>query len=162
MIPRFARLFWRQVVRQAWRHPLLTGLNVLGIALGITVFLAVQIANRGAIASFRAAAELTTGRAHLEIRGNLDDSLLPAVASFPGVKSATPIVEGIVTLPGAPGDYLRVLGVDPFTGREIFPFKLETAGGDATLDLEKWLSDPEAIDVPAGFTKKEPFQVLAG
>ena len=54
MIFRFARLFWRQVVRQAWRHPFLTGLNVLGIALGITVFLAVQIANRGAIASFEA------------------------------------------------------------------------------------------------------------
>ena len=59
---RFARLFWRQVVRQAWRHPFLTGLNVFGIALGITVFLAVQIANRGAIASFEAAAELTTGQ----------------------------------------------------------------------------------------------------
>ena len=53
MVLRFARLFWRQVVRQAWRHPLLTGLNILGIALGITVFLAIQIANRGAIASFR-------------------------------------------------------------------------------------------------------------
>ena len=84
MTLRFARLFWRQVVRQAWRHPLLTGLNVLGVALGITVFLAVQIANRGAVASFQAAAQLTTGRAHLEIRGQLDDNLLPTVAAFPG------------------------------------------------------------------------------
>src|ERR1700704_3815211 len=119
MILRFARLFWRQVVRQAWRNPLLTSLNVLGIALGITVFLAVQIANRGAIASFRAAAELTTGRSHLEIRGNLDDGLLPVVAEFPGVKAATPLVEGVVTFPDRPGEYLRILGVDPFTGREI-------------------------------------------
>jgi len=161
MTLRFARLFWRQVVRQAWRHPLLTGLNILGIALGITVFLAIQIANRGAIASFRTAAELTTGRAHLEIRGNLDDALLPAVAAFPGIKAATPIVEGVVTLPDAPGEYLRILGVDPFTGREIFPFELQTAD-NRSLDLEKWLGDPEAIAVQPGFAKTAPFQVLAG
>ena len=161
MVLRFARLFWRQVVRQAWRHPLLTGLNILGIALGITVFLAIQIANRGAIASFRSAAELTTGRAHLEIRGNLDDSLLPAAAAVPGVKAATPIVEGVVTFPDAPGEYLRILGVDPFTGGEIFPFQLR-AGDDRSLDLEKWLGDPEAIAVQTGFTKTGPFQVLAG
>jgi putative ABC transport system permease protein len=161
MTLRFARLFWRQVVRQAWRHPLLTGLNVLGIALGITVFLAVQIANRGAIASFQAAAELTTGRAHLEIRGNLDEGLLPRVASFPGVKSATPIVEGVVTFPDAPSEYLRILGVDLFTGREIFPFRLESAGS-ATLDLEKWLGNPESIAVQAGFAKTGRFHVLAG
>ena len=159
---RFARLFWRQVVRQAWRHPFLTGLNVLGIALGTTVFLAVQIANRGAIASFEAAAELTTGRAHLEIRGDLEDSLLPTVAAFPGVKFATPILEGVVTFPDAPGEYLRILGVDPFTGSEIFPFQLDTAGGSATLDFEKWLSDPEAIAVQTGFPRSERFEVLAG
>ncbi len=161
MTLRFARLFWRQVVRQAWRHPFLTGLNVLGIALGITVFLAVQIANRGAIASFEAAAELTTGRAHLEIRGHLDDSLLPTVASVAGIKSATPILEGIVTFPDTPGEYLRILGVDPFTGREIFPFQLDTAGSP-TLDFEKWLGDPEAIAVQTGFPKTGRFEVLAG
>jgi putative ABC transport system permease protein len=161
MILRFARLFWRQVVRQAWRHPLLTGLNILGIALGITVFLAIQIANRGAVASFRSAAELTTGRAHLEIRGNLDDSLLPAVTAIPEVKAATPIVEGVVTFPDAPGEYLRILGVDPFTGGEIFPFQLRTAE-NRSLDLEKWLSDPEALAVQAGFAKTGPVQVLAG
>jgi putative ABC transport system permease protein len=161
MILRFARLFWRQVVRQAWHHPLLTALNILGIALGITVFLAIQIANREAIASFRSAAELTTGRAHLEIRGDLDDALLPAVSAIPGVKAATPIVEGVVTFPDMPGEYLRVLGVDPFTGREIFPFRLQTAD-DRSLDLEQWLGDPEAIAVPSGFAKTGAFEVLAG
>ena len=161
MIMRFARLFWRQVVRQAWRHPILTALNILGIALGITVFLAIQIANREAIASFRSAAELTTGRAHLEIRGDLDDALLPAVAAIPGVKAATPIVEGVVTFPGVPGEYLRILGVDPFTGREIFPFRLRDAG-DHSLDLDDWLGDPEAIAVQPGFAKTAAFEVLAG
>jgi putative ABC transport system permease protein len=161
MILRFARLFWRQVVRQAWQHPLLTSLNVLGVALGITVFLAVQIANRGAIASFRSAAELTTGRAHLEIRGNLDEALLPGVTAVAGVKAATPIIEGIVTLPDVPGEYIRILGIDPFTGREIFPFRLRSAD-DRSLDLERWLSDPEAIAVQAGLAQTGALKVLAG
>jgi putative ABC transport system permease protein len=158
---RFARLFWRQVVRQAWQRPLLTALNILGIALGITVFLAVQIANREAIASFRSAAELTTGRAHLEIRGDLDEALLPAISSVAGIKAVTPVVEGVVTLPDSPGEYIRILGIDPFTGREIFPFRLRTED-DRSLNLERWLSDPEAIAVQSGFKTSGPLKVLAG
>ena len=116
-----------------------------GIALGITVFLAVQIANRGAIASFEAAAELATGRANLEVRGDLDDGLLPAVAAFPGVQSATPIVRGIVTFPDVPGEYLRILGCRSLhRSVRLFPFQLGRRWRP-TLDLEKWLSDPEAI-----------------
>ena len=164
MTPRFLTLFWRQVVRQAWRHPLLTGLNILSIALGITVFLAVQIANRGALSSFRSAAELTTGRAELEIRGRIDDTLLPAIAATPGVRVATPLVEGLVTLPDFPGEYLRILGVDPFSGSELFAFQLEDAAGQ-TLDLEKWLSDPEVIALqPSRATAlaQTPLRVMAG
>ncbi len=164
MTPRFLTLFWRQVLRQAWRHPFLTGLNILSIALGITVFLAVQIANRGALASFRSAAELTTGRAELELRGQIDDSLLPAIASTPGVRVATPLVEGIVTLPDFPGEYLRILGVDPFTGSELFAFQLQDAAG-SSLDLEKWLADPEAIALQpsrAAALAPTPLRVVAG
>jgi len=164
MTPRFPTLFWRQVVRPSWRHPLLTGLNILSIALGITVFLAVQIANRGALASFRSAAELTTGRAELEVRGPIDDTLLPAIAATPGVRVATPLIEGIVTLPDFPGEYLRILGVDPFTGAELFSFQLQDADGHS-LDLEKWLADPEAIALQRSSATSRfhwPLRVLAG
>lgn len=146
MTPRFLTLFWRQVVRQAWRHPLLTGLNILSIALGVAVFLAIQIANRGALDSFRSAASLTAGKAHLEIRGDMDDALFPAIVATEGVRTATPLVEGIVSIPGQPGEYLRILGVDPFSGAEIFGFALED-GKDGPLDFEKWLGDPAAIAI---------------
>jgi putative ABC transport system permease protein len=162
MTPRFLTLFWHQAVRQAWRHPLLAGLNVLSIALGITVFLAVQIANLGALTSFRSAADLTTGRAQLEVRGTIDDSLLPAVSAVPGILAATPLVEGVVTLPDHPGEYLRILGIDPFTGSEIFAFRLGRSG---SFDLEKWLADPEAVALQperSSSSFKIPLRVLAG
>ncbi len=161
MTRRFGTLFWRQILRQAWRHPLLTGLNVLSVALGITVFLAIQIANRGAIASFRSAAELTTGKSDLEIRGDFSDEMLPRVVKTMGVRAATPLVEGVVTLPDKPGDYLRILGVDPLSGAEFFSFALEEQGG-AAIDLEKWLSQGDAIAISSADGQGQPIRVLAG
>ncbi|CAN5316514.1 ABC transporter permease [soil metagenome] len=161
MTRRFGTLFWRQILRPSWRHPFLTGLNVLSIALGITVFLAIQIANRGAITSFRSAAELTTGKSDLEIRGDIPDDLFPLVAKTEGVRAATPLVEGVVTLPDKPGDYLRILGVDPFSGGEFFSFSLEEQSG-ASVDLEKWLSQPDAVAVSSSTGQGQAIRVLAG
>ena len=81
MTPRFGTLFWRQIIRQWAKHPLLPSLNILSIAIGIAVFLSIQIANRGALKSFRNAVGLVAGRAHLEIRGDLPETLFPLVAA---------------------------------------------------------------------------------
>ena len=159
MTPRFPRLLWRQILRPALARPLLPALNILGIAAGVTVFLAIQMANRGALASFQNAVGLVAGRAHLEIRGDLPEGIFPAVKTTEGVASATPLVEGIATLPDQPGEYLRILGIDPFTGTDMRVFEISDRGG-GELDLEEWLREPDALAV-AG-EKKEPFRVLAG
>lgn len=160
MTPRFGTLFFRQVLRPSLRHPLLPALNILSIGLGVAVFLAIQIANRGALASFQNAVGLVAGRAHLEIRGDISDSVYPAVAGFPGVRSATPLVEGILTLPDQPGEYLRLLGVDPFTGGRLRVFKLAAPDG-ASLDMEAWLREPTALAVPKTRLDPRPLRVLA-
>ncbi len=151
MTPRFAALFWRQVVRHSWRHPLLTSLNIASVALGVAVFLAIQLANDAALDSFRSSASLATGRADLEVRGRLEETLLPAVQAIPGVRLATPLVEGLALVPDMPGEYLRILGVDPLSGRDVFAFELDSVGGK-TLDIEAWLSDPDGVAVQTGDT----------
>ena len=160
MTPRFTALFWRQIVRPWAAHPLLPLLNILGIAIGVAVFLSIQMANRGALASFQNAVGLVAGRANLEIRGDLPEEIFPLVAKTPGVSSATPLVEGIATLPDAPGDYLRILGVDPFTGSNLRVFELIDPAG-APLDLEMWLREPDVIALPPGRELPEEFRVLA-
>ena len=97
------------------RHWLLAVLNILAVALGVAVFVAIQIANRGAARGFRAGIDIVAGKAQLEVRGPLDDALFPAIAHTPGVQAATPILEELATLPDYPGEYLRVLGIDVFT-----------------------------------------------
>jgi putative ABC transport system permease protein len=161
MTPRFPSLFWRQVVRPWTAHPLLPAINILSIAIGVTVFLAIQMANRGALSSFQNAVGLVAGRAHLEIRGDLPEDLFPAVQNTEGIVSATPLVEGIATRPDKPGDYFRILGIDPFTGADMRVFELSSLDG-ADLDLEKWLREPEALAVSPEREVPESLRVLAG
>lgn len=160
MTPRFAALFWRQIIRPWAAHPLLPLLNILGIAIGVAVFLSIQMANRGALASFQNAVGLVAGRANLEIRGDLPEGIFPRVAATPGIDSATPLVEGIATLPDKPGDYLRILGVDPFTGSSLRVFELLDPAGEP-LDLEMWLREPHVIALPVGRGLSGEFRVLA-
>ena len=160
MTPRFGTLFWRQIIRQWIRHPLLPSLNILSIAIGIAVFLSIQIANRGALKSFRNAVGLVAGRAHLEIRGDLPETIFPLVAATHGVTAATPLLEGVVTLPEFPGDYFRLLGVDPFTGGNLRAFELQSPSG-ASIDLEKWMREPNVIAVSSSRLASGPLRVLA-
>jgi putative ABC transport system permease protein len=143
----------RQVLRHARRHKLLAALNILSVALGVCVFLAIMIANHSANRSFRAGVELLAGKANLEVRGPLDDTLLPALAKIPGVSAATPVVQGILTLPDHPGEYVRLLGVDPFTNPPFETFRMVWPDG-SPVDVEAWLRENDAIALTRAFAQK--------
>ncbi|GAB4165440.1 MAG: ABC transporter permease [Terrimicrobiaceae bacterium] len=167
MSRRFFTLFWRQCLRPALRRPGLAILNTLSLALGVAVFLAIQLANRGALSSFQAAADLTTGRAHLEVRGDLDEMVFPRIRDTPGVLAASPVLEGLVTLEDYPGEYLRIVGIDPLMAAPFSTYRLENSeGGD--LDFERWLRQPGQVAVMAswlgelGIMEGRPLRVLAG
>ncbi len=153
MTPRFFTLFSLQVVRNVLQHRLLAALNVLGIALGIAVYLAIQIANGSANRSFAAGVDLAAGKAHLEVRGAVDETLWPLIARQPGVKAATALVEGVVTLPDFPGEYLRVLGVDLFTNAPFSTFELNADG--RKVDFQKWLATPGAVALSKEFAVRQ-------
>src|SRR5258707_13146039 len=123
MTPQFPRIFYWHVVRNVARHKLLPLLNVLSVALGIAVYLAIQIANHSANQSFAAGIDLVAGKSHLEVRGDVDETLWPRVAHVAGVRAVTGLVEGVVTLPDFPGEYLRVLGIDIFSSDPFRTFQ---------------------------------------
>ena len=58
------RLFLTHSLRYFARHPALTALNIVGIALGVTVFLSIQIVNHSALESFRASVDIVAVGAH--------------------------------------------------------------------------------------------------
>jgi putative ABC transport system permease protein len=164
MTSQFPRLFLWHVVRHVRRRPLLALLNVLSVALGIAVYLAIQIANHSANRSFAAGIDLVAGKSHLEVRGEVDDALWPVLARQPGVRAVTGLVEGVVTLPDFPQEYLRVLGIDLFSSEPFRTFQLSSGG--QRLDLEAWMGTGEGIAVTAEFARRtgvqpgDPLRVL--
>ena len=121
------------MLRYLRRHPLLGLLNILSVALGVSVYLATQIANQSANRAFAASVDLVAGKAELEIMSpsrQLPEMMFPQVAAAPGISGATPLVHGFVSLREFPGDYLEILGIDVFTNapfRTFDPANLDAA-----------------------------------
>jgi putative ABC transport system permease protein len=140
------RFVWQHVVRYALRHRMLALINILSVALGVAVYLAIQITNYSAEQSFAAGVDLVAGRAHLEARGEIDDALFPQLQTVEGVTAATPLIEGVIILPDFPGEYLHLLGIDPLTNTEFRTF----SGFDRAVQSQ-WFTDPHAITISQAF-----------
>ncbi|MBA2622276.1 MAG: ABC transporter permease, partial [Chthoniobacterales bacterium] len=162
MTSQYLRLFHRHVLRYLARHRLLALLNVLSVALGVAVYLAIQIANHSANRAFAATIDVVAGKAELQITGaitGLPDAIFPAVARHSGIAAATPLVRGVVSLPDLPGEYLQVLGVDIFTNTPFRTFELTNfQAGD--FDVQRWLGDGQGIAVAEEFARQH--QLKAG
>lgn len=153
MSAQFPRIFLWHVVRHLQRHRLLAVLNVLSVALGVAVYLAIQIANHSAHRSFAAGIDLVAGKAHLEVRGDVDETLWPVLARQPGVKAITGLVEGKITFPDWPGEYLQVLGVDLFSGQAFRTFDVNQPGGTSP-PLEHWMGESGQIALQPEFAAR--------
>jgi hypothetical protein len=108
----------------------------------------------------------SSGKAQLEVRGDVDEMLWPMLAKQPGIRAATGQVEGVVTLPDNPGEYLRILGVDIFTGDPLS--NLQSGSGPASAPhFETWIAQPGAVAVTPEFARHlhlkigDKFRVLA-
>ncbi len=110
-----ARVARGLVGRPLVREPLRTALTLAGIAVGVAVIVAIQLANSSALRSFGASVDAIAGRANYQIApdaGTLDERLLLRLAPLwqRGVRFAPVIdVEGVLQPSGAP---VRILGVD--------------------------------------------------
>jgi putative ABC transport system permease protein len=145
------------VLRYLRRHKLLAALNILSVALGVAVYLAIQIANQSANASFAASVDLVAGKSHIEVHGPLDETLWPKISADPGVSATTAVVEGIVTLPDLPGEYLRVVGVDIFTSAPFRVFEIGRAG--ERLDFDQWLGRHDSLAVTNTFARRHSLKI---
>ena len=156
MTSQYFRVLHWHVLRHLRRHPLLGLLNILSVALGVSVFLATQIANHSANRAFAATIDLVAGKAELQVTapgGHLPETSLPMESVSPGVAAATPIVRGLVVLPDFPGEYLQVLGIDVFTNAPFRTFD-PTNFASTDFDIQRWLGDPGSIAVSEEFVRR--------
>lgn len=149
-------LFRWHVLRHARRHWFLAALNILAVALGVAVYVAIQIANGSASRAFEAGVDVVAGKAQLEVRGDpgfLSDSIFPTIQHTQGVRAATPVIEELATLPRYPGQYLRLLGINLFTNQPFRTFEIGEGTDNRAFSLERWLSTPNGIALSDEFAK---------
>jgi putative ABC transport system permease protein len=109
-------MLWRASARHLLAHPWQLGLSILGIALGVAVVVAVDLANESARRAFTGFAESLAGRATHRIVGGpsgVPDELYVRLRRS-GVRAVAPVVERDVSVVAAPGRTMRLFGIDPF------------------------------------------------
>ena len=128
------------------RHPWQTGLAVIGVAVGVAVVVAVDLANGSALRAFDLASEAIIGRATHQVVGDstgLPEELYRRLRVEHGVRPSAPVIEGLVAVAERPQLRLRLLGLDPFAERE---FRGYVAGGPrGEFDLDLFLTRPGAV-----------------
>jgi putative ABC transport system permease protein len=141
-------LLFKTSLRYLLRRPWQVGLAILGVALGVAVVVAIDLANVSALRAFDLSAETVAGRATHQIVGGpsgLDEAVYRRLRVELGLREAAPVVEGYATAPDRPGLMLHIIGVDPLAEA---PFRSYTAlGGSATPGAR----NPQAIP-PTFFT----------
>ena len=104
---------WRYLLRHPWQ----TGLMILGIALGVAVMVAIDLANSSASRAFDLSTDAIAGRATHQIIGGpagLDEAVYARLRTEGHLAAAAPIVTDYVTSPQLGGRPIQLLGVDPF------------------------------------------------
>lgn len=143
MTPLLRRAIWRTLAHHPWQ----VALALLGIALGVAVVVAIDLANVSAHRAFTLATESVVGRATHWIVGGpngLPEKVYVRLRLAHGMRSSAPIVQGTVYLPGESGKPLRLLGVDPFAEQ---PFRgyLGEVGADTQVDITALLTQPRTV-----------------
>lgn len=158
-------LFGRANTRHLVRQPLQVALSILGIALGVAVVLAVDLANHSALRAFQLSQQALAGDATHAIVSSgpgIDEAFYRALRVEHGYRDSAPRVSGGVR--GPDGSTLRVLGVDPLAG-----VSSDSRGpGGTQVDAGTLLGTPNAVFLTRetarhlGVSEAGTFRVNAG
>ncbi|WP_426744746.1 FtsX-like permease family protein [Myxococcus faecalis] len=137
-------LLVRSSLRHLGRHPWLTALSLLGIALGVAVVVSIDLASGSALRAFERSTDAVAGRATHQLVGGtsgLSEDVYRNLRLRQDAPVAAPVVEGYVQAAVGDRRTLTVLGVDPFMES---PFRAY-AGGEAVGDVGALLTEPGAV-----------------
>lgn len=159
-------LAWSYAVRERGR----TLLTVLGLALGVAVLVAIDLANESSLRSFRQSLDDVAGRATLTIVGNgtgVDPRLVGRLAGMTGVVASSPLIQGRLALPpgddGGTTESLTLLGIDfLFAGESldnvVRDVDFRVGEGTGIGDL---VTDPSAVLLAEGFAASRGLEIGA-
>ena len=137
------RLVLLGFVRHLLRHPWQLGLTVLGIALGVAVVVAVDLANSSARESFSSAVAALQGDATHSITGpnGVPESVYVRLRRTLGERRSLPVVTAELTATAPAGQRITLVGTDALADADRSRAQIALTG---TEDLAALLTDPSA------------------
>ena len=133
-------------LRDLLRRPLHTALLVLGVALGVSVVVAIDLANESARRGFARSTQAVVGAATHQVLGGpsgVPGDVLRRLRIEGRHRASAPVVEGLATAVDLDRQPLRILGIDPLSEK---PFRPQLGGrtiGEAAF--ARFFTDPRAV-----------------
>ena len=158
----------RASLRFYLRHPWQLGLAIVGVSLGVAVYVGVSLANDSAGRAFDIAAARVRGDVThrlLPVDGMLDETLFRELVLRDGIASAAPIVAGEVRIAARVEQRVTLLGIDPIQQGAM---RLVRPDADVGTDFARLLTEPGTVLMPAslaaglGIERDELLTLLVG
>jgi len=155
------RLLWLISWPYLRRHAVRSLLTVVGIALGVAVFVAMHTANQAVFFGFERTVDRIAGAAQLQIsagEAGFPEEILERVQAVPEVQVAVPVIEA----PAATGlrdqGNILILGVDMTGDRSLRDYDLESGDQVIVDDPLVFLAQPDSIIVTKEFADRNHLQ----
>src|SRR5258706_5779570 len=140
---------WRVMFRSIRRRPFQSALFVAGVALGVAMMVAIDLANGSATRAFGLFTESLAGRTTHQITGGpsgLPDDLYVKLRNDLGLREAAPVVTAYVQVLEMNEQPLRIFGIDPFAEAPFRGYLNLGAGANTdTTTLTSFLTQPGTV-----------------
>ena len=148
----FKDLFTALILRPILRDPFRTGITVLGVAIGVAVFLSIQLANKQTLRSFEESVDLVLGKADAVVHAEgmaFDEKWFGKLLRVRKSVKAYPVIEGY-GVETKSGEVVEILGTDLLQDSGIRDFSLKMVEKDLK-GLLPLVMDPKGIILPEKF-----------
>jgi putative ABC transport system permease protein len=144
------------------QHLVRSALTVVGIVLGVTVFVGMHIANEAVFFGFQRTVDRIAGKTELQVSAGepgFPEEVLERVQALPEVRVAVPVIESPVGTRLQREGNLLVLGVDMTGDRSLRDYDLES-GEEAIIDDPLvFLAQPDSIMVTRDFAARNGLDI---
>lgn len=134
-------------------------LTIFGITLGVSLLVAIRIANISVLHSFRESLDAVSGRTTLEITGGelgVDETLITLVRREKGIRSLSPVIQTPALVKGS-GEVLIIMGVDLLVENDFRTYSTgDLPEGADPLEL---LMEPDALFLSREFAERYHYSI---
>lgn len=134
-----AKILLLLVIEHLRHRPIRALLTLIGVAIGVSAWLAIRVVNGEVYESFEHSVESVVGEASVTVSGGaegLDEQILQTIQQHPGVRLASPVlkIEGEIQTEPLLGRPLLIWGIDILEQGKDW----ETPGSSGVLQQDNW------------------------